>query len=171
MPKIKRTVKEKTGFPLFDDNDNVPELNTSDLENELKDLLGGEGVGSDSDPSEEVNEDDPKLLAELEAFVSDDGHKRAKSDSTAHEEPSGVSAAEIQERISAYKSSIQILKSTQPSNTSHLRRLERTLQQLDSLASQVAKGQVIQPDELPPPPPPIPPSVTLREPQNPPTVC
>ncbi|KAA3674108.1 coiled-coil and C2 domain-containing protein 1 [Paragonimus westermani] len=122
-------------------------------------------------PSEEVDEDDPKLLAELEAFVSDDGHKRAESDSTAHEEPSGVSSAEVQERISAYKSSIQILKSTQPSNTSHLRRLERTLQLLDSLASQVAKGQIIQFDELPPPPPPIPHSVTLREPQNPATTA
>ncbi|KAF6773634.1 Coiled-coil and C2 domain-containing protein 1A, partial [Paragonimus kellicotti] len=122
-------------------------------------------------PSEEIDESDPRLLAELEAFVSDDGHKRAKSESTAHEVTSGVSAAEIQERISAYKSSIQILKSTQPANTSHLRRLERILQQLDSLASQVAKGQVIQPDELPPPPPPIPPPVTLCEPQNPPTTA
>ncbi|GAA35519.2 coiled-coil and C2 domain-containing protein 1A [Clonorchis sinensis] len=219
MPKKSRDGKMNLVFPLLDTNDPIA-INPSELEDELRDLIGTSGAWEECESSgEEPDENDPKLLAELHEFLSGSEsvtklplpdepiiNKRTQSphpgvsrDKVSIERPvevdpkllaelqefisadepvtkltvteestqsanSGVSLDEVATRITGYRATIQQLQSTQPVDGAKIRRYERILKQLESIATRISNGHLVNADELPAPAPPLAPLPSAYQP-------
>ncbi|CAH8512113.1 unnamed protein product [Dicrocoelium dendriticum] len=155
MPrKDRKSEKGSNDFSIFHIDD--PEtFNPSSLENELLELLGTDRLPNDDDrSSEDLDENDPRLLAELEAFVSR-GDPEPNEQRLTSVSSSAAVLDEINHRVAVYYSAIENLRSTEPTDSPKLKRYERVIQHLGELATRVSRGNIVSLDELPPLPPPI----------------
>ncbi|CAL8102400.1 unnamed protein product [Calicophoron daubneyi] len=164
-------------------SDEPLQINEAELEGELLELLreddsskavrqkrtltalkAGEMDLNSDEPDEEVDENDPKLLAELAAFASDD--KFTPEDSTPKPEerrtpqtPKPQMQGEyatmdlVNQRTCEYLIALEEVRERQPSDTSKIQRYEQILKQLESVGSRLTAGESVAIHSVPAAPP------------------